>query len=439
MSVQVRRRREAASFLSSYVGAQGELLVDTTRNRVQVHDGVTPGGWPAASLADVTQRIAVADANYSALATDRTVAFTSLTASRVVTLPAASAYPTGTQLLFVDETGACSPFVTITVARAGTDTINGATSAQIASAYGFLALTSNGKGAWTTVDFAGASTAQLTNRNAAINGNFVVNQRGYASNTALASGAYGHDRFKAGSGGCTYTFTQAVPDTAITITAGSLIQAVDAPNVYATMWWLTWTGTAPARVYQGSASSQTSPAYAAGTSTNISGTTVNVLLVTGLAIGTITNVEFGTGTLGLVQLEAALPSAGPTRFERRHGEFALCQRYYRVLQGTGNDISPVNAQSNSVNIFLGDISSMRAQPTVTHTLTDANYVNGAPTGSQWFLSQPGYAGATKNGTVSFVVTPGPFFAYLTVNGSFTPLPTSLALGQTARIALSAEI
>ena len=48
MSVQVKRRREAAAFLAGYVGAPGELLVDTTNNRVQVHDGATPGGWPAA-------------------------------------------------------------------------------------------------------------------------------------------------------------------------------------------------------------------------------------------------------------------------------------------------------------------------------------------------------------------------------------------------------
>ncbi|VFU10264.1 hypothetical protein [Methylocella tundrae] len=44
MSVQVKRRREAASFLSTYVGAVGELLVDTTAWRVQVHDGATAGG-----------------------------------------------------------------------------------------------------------------------------------------------------------------------------------------------------------------------------------------------------------------------------------------------------------------------------------------------------------------------------------------------------------
>ena len=53
MSVQVKRRREAASFLSTYIGAAGELLVDTTNNRVQVHDGVTPGGFPAAKLSEV--------------------------------------------------------------------------------------------------------------------------------------------------------------------------------------------------------------------------------------------------------------------------------------------------------------------------------------------------------------------------------------------------
>ena len=52
MSIQVRRRREAASFLANFTGAQGELIVDTTNNRVQVHDGATPGGWPAAKLAE---------------------------------------------------------------------------------------------------------------------------------------------------------------------------------------------------------------------------------------------------------------------------------------------------------------------------------------------------------------------------------------------------
>lgn len=54
MSVQIKRRREAASFLSTFTGAAGELLVDTTNNRVQVHDGLTAGGFPAARLSEVS-------------------------------------------------------------------------------------------------------------------------------------------------------------------------------------------------------------------------------------------------------------------------------------------------------------------------------------------------------------------------------------------------
>ena len=325
MSVQVKRRREAATFLAGYVGAQGELLVDTTNNRVQVHDGATPGGWAAAKLADVAQRTTVADASYTALPSDRTIAYTALTAARVVTLPAASAYPTGTQLLVVDEAGACSATNTITLSRVGADTINGASTAILAFAFGYMALESNGAGKWTQVDFGGtgvALTSQLTNRNAVINGNLAINQRGYVSGTSLAAGAYAHDRWKAGSSGGTYTFAQAVPDTTATISAGTLVQMVEGANVASTSFWLSWTGTAQARVWQGSAAG----AYAA-----------SPILVTNLTIGFNTALEFGTGTLGLVQFEVALPSAGPTRFERRPVslELLLCQRYFEVSYAQG--------------------------------------------------------------------------------------------------------
>jgi hypothetical protein len=93
---------------------------------------------------------------------------------------------------------------------------------------GALAFASNGRKA---SEAAGAGTGVVA---AFLNGTFAINQRAYASGTALAAGAYAHDRWKAGSAGCTYTFTQAVPDTSATITAGSLVQAVDASNVYAT-------------------------------------------------------------------------------------------------------------------------------------------------------------------------------------------------------------
>jgi hypothetical protein len=185
MSVQVRRRREAAAFLSTFVGAQGELLVDTTNNRVQVHDGATPGGFAAAKLSEVitNTRTTVADSNYTALPTDRLIAYTALSAARVLTLPAASSYPTGTQLVVVDEAGTCSASNTITLGRVGTDLVNGATSVTVASAYGFVALVSNGTARWTVVDQSAGSVSA-----AAITGGTIDNTPIGA--TTRSSGAF---------------------------------------------------------------------------------------------------------------------------------------------------------------------------------------------------------------------------------------------------------
>jgi hypothetical protein len=80
------------------------------------------------------------------------IAYTALTAPRVVTLPASSTYPTGTRLIIVDETGNCSVTKTLTLNAAGTDTIDGAASAVVNQAYGFIGIESDGAGRWTIVD-----------------------------------------------------------------------------------------------------------------------------------------------------------------------------------------------------------------------------------------------------------------------------------------------
>jgi hypothetical protein len=154
MSVQVKRRRDTAANVAAYTGAQGELIVDTTNNRVTVHDGVTPGGWAAAKLSEVpvNSRTAVADANYAALTTDRVVAYTALTAPRTITLPAATAFPQGAVLRVVDESGACSAANTLTISRAGTDQIVGGSAFVLNGAYQAVALESNGSNAWGIVE-----------------------------------------------------------------------------------------------------------------------------------------------------------------------------------------------------------------------------------------------------------------------------------------------
>ena len=83
------------------------MVVDTTNNRVVVQDGSTAGGWPAAKLSEVltNTRTQVSDANYTALTTDRTIAYMAITAARTVSLPAAARFPTGSRLLVVDESG----------------------------------------------------------------------------------------------------------------------------------------------------------------------------------------------------------------------------------------------------------------------------------------------------------------------------------------------
>jgi hypothetical protein len=159
MSEQLQLRRGTAAQIAAFTGAQGEAIVDTTNNRLVVQDGATAGGFPAAKLSEVVTntRAPVNDAAYSVQTTDRTVAFTALTAARVVSLPAASSFPTGVRLIIVDESGACSTTNTITVTRAGTDLINGATTSVVSTAYGFVAIESNGYNKWTIVDSASAA------------------------------------------------------------------------------------------------------------------------------------------------------------------------------------------------------------------------------------------------------------------------------------------
>jgi hypothetical protein len=102
-------------------------------------------------------RTTVADAAYAMVASDHLIAYTTLTASRIATLVAASAFATGTRLLVVDESGNCSGTKTISLARAGSDTINGGTSVLIKAAYGYIELESDGTSKWTVIGIDGGS------------------------------------------------------------------------------------------------------------------------------------------------------------------------------------------------------------------------------------------------------------------------------------------
>lgn len=85
----------------------------------------------------VDQVTLVNDANQTVTSAMSVIAITALTADRTMTLAAASAMNPGQVQFFYDESGACSPTTRIILARAGSDTINGApTSFVIDKPYG---------------------------------------------------------------------------------------------------------------------------------------------------------------------------------------------------------------------------------------------------------------------------------------------------------------
>jgi hypothetical protein len=195
-----------------------------------------------------------------------------------------------------------------------------------------------------TFDNGSKLASQLGIFNRVIDGGFIINQRGYVTNTALSSGVYAHDRWKASSSGCTYTFTQgsAGVNTTITITAGSLQQVIEGSNMpEGGTYTLSWTGTAQARVNGGSYSA--SP-----------------LTTTGLTAGANCTIEFNTGTVGSVQMETGA-SASSFAFRPYGTELSLCQRYYQKIKMRCFGLW-VNA--TSLRVYPAFKSTLRAFPTM---------------------------------------------------------------------------
>jgi len=172
-------------------------------------------------------------------------------------------------------------------------------------------------------------------KNRIIDGGFTINQRGYTSGTSLSSGSYGHDRWKGGASGGTYTFTQGSTgvNTTITITAGSIIQVIEGANLpEGGTYVLSWTGTAQGKIGSGSFGAS-----------GITGT---------ITAGTNTNIEFNTGTCGNVQLEVGSTA---TSFDYRpYGtEFDLCRRYFERFSPSVNYQGYVSGQVFSSTSAFG--------------------------------------------------------------------------------------
>lgn len=190
-------------------------------------------------------------------------------------------------------------------------------------------------------------------KNALINGNFSINQRAVSGSVVLAAGAYGHDRWRAGSGGCTYTFSTSAGVTTLTISAGTLVQVIEGAALSTGTYSLSWTGTAQGRIGGGSFS-------ASGVTGAVTG-------------GANLNIEFGTGTLSKPQLEAG---TNVTPFDLRPPaiEMTMCQRYYETSDGQVAFTNPGNDATVPQYFWNKFVVAKRATPTVTRVITNGNVV-----------------------------------------------------------------
>ena len=191
-------------------------------------------------------------------------------------------------------------------------------------------------------------------KNRLINAQLLINQRGVSGTVTLSAGAYGHDRFKAGASGCTYTFATTNNVTTLTITAGSLQQVIEGLNLESGTYTLSWTGTVQGKIGAGSYG-------ASGITGSITG-------------GTNTTIEFNTGTLSLPQLEVGSTA---TSFDYRpYGtELALCQRYFQLFGSISTPATNVMlggamaTSSTGGMAVIGLVQELRSSPSLTFSST----------------------------------------------------------------------
>lgn len=234
---------------------------------------------------------------------------------------------------------------------------------------------------WTDLTPYTPPAGSFSYRNKVINGNFGVNQSAVTGTVVLTAGQYGHDQWKAGASGCTYTFSTAANVTTVTISAGTLVQVIEGINLESGTHLLSWTGTATGR--------------ADAASFGASGQQVTV---TG---GTNVTLEFSTGTVARVQLEQGTVQ---TPFELRPytAEEMLCFRYFwkGSIQYTG---STTNAGRESAPVWYP--VKMRVSPTIANIVQDdlAGFSASAPN-----LYNPSEFGLTMDKIASSTTLNGRF-------------------------------
>jgi hypothetical protein len=157
-AVQVQHRRGTASQVAAFTGSAGEIVVDTTNNRVVVQDGSTAGGWPAAKLSETGSVIGPNGSNIQLVTLEGLVTCSGASSVSAIQIPNRAIVHAVSVLVVTAITGATSFNVDASTSASGGA---GTTAGQFGASLGVSAGTSNsgviGPAAWYA-----ASTIKLT-------------------------------------------------------------------------------------------------------------------------------------------------------------------------------------------------------------------------------------------------------------------------------------
>lgn len=230
----------------------------------------------------------------------------------------------------------------------------------------------------------GPGGGQYSHRNLLVNGNFAVNQRGYASGFPVVGAlTYTLDMWRVVTSGQAVTFANLGGGTAncanqVTAPAGGLEQVVPGENIQGGTYVLSWVGAGTAKVN-------------------------NVAVVNGvpftLPAGLNAIVQF-VGVVSYAQLE---PGGTATTFEYLPYEVNLqrCERFYEI----GEAVTNGNANAGqSVSHRIHFRARKYKVPTISHTITAfanaavAEARNPSADGLEWYVQATVSGGTASTGT-----------------------------------------
>lgn len=191
----------------------------------------------ASSGLNIENAVSIGDTNGTIAATTRTSYHTALSAARTDTLPAANALNAGQQLIIADYAGVATASNTVTISRAGSDTINGGTTfVAVNSAYGITYCTSDGTSKWDCSQVAGGGGG------------------GGVTSVTIAAGAgitVSGTCTITTSGTCTVNGITLIPQGRLTLTSGTPVMTASATN-QTTLYYDCYNGGNTVTYYTGS-------------------------------------------------------------------------------------------------------------------------------------------------------------------------------------------